>query len=100
MDGQSRPLDDRHPAEQVGAVLRAQLCFGWDDQVPHLTAIVHGFETIDQGATLKRHPANVGFDLRIGLEALHRHREGQADDIAAAPLSLEMGIAADLARKV
>ena len=69
--------------------------FWWNDEVPHLTAIVHGFETIDQGATLKRHPANVGFDLRIGLKALHRHWEGQADDIAAPPLSLEMGIAAD-----
>ena len=75
-------------------MLRAQLRFGRNDQVPHLTAVVHGFEAIDQGATLERHPANVGFDLRMGLEALHRHRERQADDIAAPPLSLEAGVAA------
>src|SRR5208282_5492862 len=99
MHRQGWPLDDRHPAKHIPAVLCAELRFGWNDEVPHMTAVVHGLQTIDQRATLERHPANVGFDLRMGLEALHRYREGQADDIAAAPLSLELGIAVYWLRK-
>ena len=77
----------------------AQYCaerrFRWNDKVADVTAVVHPFEAIDQGSTLQRHAPSVGFHLRMGLEALHRHRQRQVDHIAVLPLALEVGIAAD-----